>query len=69
MRVTGPSNCKDGEGWSDGAQGGGSGHLQECKRLGSLGGGFKMDWVPRIHGKALGATDGRYGGRTAGREG
>ena len=69
MRVLGPSSYKDGEGWSDGAQGGGSGHPQECEGPRAPGGRFTEDRMPRIHGKALGATNGRLGGGVAGREG
>ena len=69
MRVTGSSSYKDGEGWSDGAQGSGYWHPQECKRPGAHGGGSAVDRMPRIDGKALGATDGRSSGGVAGREG
>ena len=69
LRVIGPLSCKNGEGWSYGAQGSCSGRPQECKRQGASGGRPSTDWMPRLHGKTLGAADGGYGGRTARRQG
>ena len=60
---------KDGEGWSDGTQGGSSGHSQEYEGSGALGGGFAANRVPQPDGEALGAAHGEYGGRATGRQG
>ena len=61
-------SCKDGEGCSDGAQGGSSGHLQECEGLGAPGGGSVANRVPRPDGEALGAAHGGDDGGAAGRQ-
>ena len=62
-----PSYCKNGEGWSDGAQGSGSGRPQECERPRASGGGSPAHRMPQIHGQTLEATDGGHGGGAAGR--
>ena len=69
MRATGPSSCKDDEGWSNGAQGGGSGHLQEYEGPGVPGGGSAANRMPKVDGEALVAKNGRPGGRAARQEG
>ena len=60
--------CKDGEGWSDGSQGGSSRHSQECEGPRALGRGFAVNRVPRPDGEALGAAHGRDGGGIAERQ-
>ena len=69
LRKTGPSYCKNGEGWSYGAQSSGSERPQECERPGASGGRSSAHRMPRIHGKALGAADGGHGGGAVGRHG
>ena len=62
-------SCKDGEGWSDGAQGSSFGHSQECKGPGAPGRGFAANRVPRPNGEALGAVHEGDGGGATGRQG
>ena len=59
---------KDGEGWSNGAQGSSSGHCQECEGPGAPGGGFAANRVPWPDGEALEATHGRDGDGAAARQ-
>ena len=61
-------SCKNSAGWSDGAQGGSSGHSQECEGPGAPGGGFATNQVPWPDGEALGAAYGRDGDEAAGRQ-
>ena len=61
--------CKNGEGWSDGAQGSRSGHVQKCERPGASRGRSPADQMPRVHRKALGVADGGLGGGTPRRQG
>ena len=60
--------CEDGEGWSNGAQGGSSEHSQECEGPGIPGGGFAANRMPRPDGEALGAACRGSGGGTTGRQ-
>ena len=60
--------CKNGEGWSDGTQGSGSGHAQKRERPGSSRGGSPADRMPRVPRKALGVTNGEHGGGTPKRQ-
>ena len=61
--------CKNGEGWSDGTQGSGSGRAQKRERPGSSRGGSQANRMPRVPRKALGFTNGGYGGGTPRRQG
>ena len=54
MRKIGRPYCKNGESWSYGAQGSGSGRPQECERPGAARGRSPVDRMPRVHGKTLG---------------
>ena len=67
--MTGPSYRKNGEGWSDGAQGSGSGRAQKCERPVASRGRSPTDRMPRVHGKALGVADGGIGGGIPRRQG
>ena len=61
------SKCyEDGEGWSDGAQGGSFDHSQECKRPGAPRGGFVANLMPRPDGEALRPAHGGDGGGAGG---
>ena len=51
---TGSPYCKNGEGSSDGTQGSGSGRAQKCERPEASRGRSPADWMPQVHGKALG---------------
>ena len=57
--------CENDEGWSDGAQGGSSGHPQECKGPEAPGGEFAANWMPEPDGEALGPAHGGDGGGAA----
>ena len=46
--------CKNGEGWSDGAQSSRSGHAQKCERPGASRGRSSVDRMPRVHRKPWG---------------
>ena len=61
--------CKNGEGWSDGAQGSGSGRAQECERPRTFRGRSLTDRMPLVYRKALGIADGGPGGGTPRRQG
>ena len=58
--------CKDGEGWSCGAQRSSS---EGSKGPGAFGVGLTTDRVPRLDGEALGAMHGGEGGGAAKRQG
>ena len=58
FECAGSPYCKNGEGWSDGTQGSGSGRAQKCERPGASRGRSPENRMPRVHGKALGVADG-----------
>ena len=66
---TGSVYCKNGEGWSDGAQGSRSRHAQKCERPGASRGRSPADRMPRVHRKALRVADGGPGSGTPRRQG
>ena len=69
FKSTGSPYCKNGEGWSDGTQGSGSGCAQKRERPESSRGGSQADRMPRVPRKALGFMNGGHGSGTPRRQG
>ena len=69
MRDTDSKNYEDGEGRSNGTQGGGFGHSEKHQGMEAPRGKSGEDRVPRPHEEALGSADGRNGGGIDGRKG
>ena len=62
LRIEGFEVCKDGEGWSYGAQGDGFGSFGQCKGVGVGGAGFAPHLMPWAYGKAMGPANGEDSG-------